>query len=158
MRRRASFWLAAASILGAAACADVWGMKDLSEGVEGGADATSVPAEAGNDEPDALTDAEGSDADDSLDAGDALADGASSEAGDGATGDGGDAAAQEACLAKCLSGCCDTAGNCQKGTSTSACGPVGHACAVCNASCSFATANCCNSSQTCTCAAAGICL
>jgi hypothetical protein len=151
--KTAPFWLAVASMIGAAACADVWGFKDLTEG-DGGTDATAPPADDGNDEPGVdLTDAEGADTGVSLDAGDTLTDdGASGEAGDAAIGDGGDAAAQLACLTSCVSGCCDAAGKCQKGTSTAACGSPGHVCAVCNANCGFVTSNCCNSSQTCTCA------
>jgi hypothetical protein len=150
--RTAPLWLAVASMIGGAACADVWGFKDLSEG-DGGTDATATPADA-NDEPSVgLTDAGASDADDSLDAEDAVAEGSSDEAGDGALGDGGDAAALvAACLTSCAIGCCDSAGKCQKGTSTSACGSPGHVCAVCNANCGFVTSNCCNSSQNCTCA------
>jgi hypothetical protein len=158
MRGRAPLWLAVASTLGAVACADVWGMKDLTEGVEAGLDATAAPADA-NDEPDSdQSEAEAADADDSLDAGDASADAASSVAGDGAIGDGGDAATLQNCLATCLAGCCDTGGKCQKGTTTAACGSPGHACAVCNASCGFGFSNCCNTNQNCTCAAAGVCL
>jgi hypothetical protein len=151
MRRRA-LWLALASALGAAACADVWGMKDLTVEVDGGVDATSTPPDDANDEAAAVTDAEETDAA-SLEAGDAMADGPSSEAGDGAIDDGGDAAAMvAACLTSCTSGCCDTGGKCQKGTSVSACGSPGHVCAVCNASCLPTQSNCCNSSLVCTCA------
>jgi hypothetical protein len=145
---RSTLLFTAAAALGLAACANIWGMQELSAG-DSGSDAETTPdhvTSGGEDARDSEEDASG-DADDAATLKEAAAEAGESDAGD----DG--AAAMAACMAACPSGCCDTLAHCQGGTAASQCGGGGLACTSCyGMSCPpFSPSMCCTSHQ-CTCA------
>jgi hypothetical protein len=161
---RTPFWIVALSLLGVVACADVWSFSDLEEGgppdastdgnvvegTESGADATADGAEEAGDSSGELPDAQ--EAGEAGEAGEA--DGSPREG--GVTDGGDDGAAAALCKAHCASGCCDSAGICQAGTATTACGTSGDACQACP-TCSPLEGACCTSKQACGCLVTLIC-
>jgi hypothetical protein len=162
--RRAPGWVACGLLLGVAACADVWGFKDLTLGDGGAQDATTV-SDAPNPGSEGGEDAE-ADSGQGADSGDGAADAADaadarSEIGDGGpiadTGarDAGDDGASAACMSICMT-CCDSTNKCVKTSTVSACGMNGSACMVCP-SCGLGSTTCCGTtSGQCGCAAAGL--
>jgi hypothetical protein len=148
---RRSLGLAVVAALWVGACADVWGLKDLSVGEDAGTEDATAPVEAsggGEDVRSPEPDGPAVEPGDSSAADDAPLDAIGHEAGVDAGSDG---ASLSGCAAACHSGCCDSSGQCQKGTSQYACGSGGGACAICNASCPVFTPTSCCSSQACTC-------
>ncbi len=138
------------ALLGLAGCADVWGMKDLSQG-DGGPDATADgnAAEGGDD---GESDGSGDEGivESGGEAGDAIALDGESEAGpgDAAMGDGGNDAAIAMCQTICpTTGCCDAQGLCHTSTmlGPTVCGSGGNLCQDCKAtmSCSVLVPNAC---------------
>jgi hypothetical protein len=149
-------WVACGLLLGVAACADVWGFKDLTLGDGGAQDATTL-SDAPNSGSEGGEDAEvdsGQGADSGDGAADARAEGEGGEGGSAAheggaadAGDGGVTAAD--CMSICTSGCCNSSNICVTASAT-ACGPPGQQCVDCpTASCTLGA--CCTSAGQCGC-------
>jgi hypothetical protein len=164
MRAAPRFGLVVGLAAGLSACANVWGFDDLTPASPD--DASSIATmDGGDDVSEGSVQAEASDTDDGSDATlvdvrDAGADGRGRDGGDAARSsdaaldaDADDGAAMARCMTRCA-GCCDSQGNCQKGTAVSACGTGGKACMDCPVAdkCTILTTTSCCNSNACACA------